>query len=813
MTTMSAPHPPSSPVWRDPRLRALTEDSGYEIASRIGAGGMGIVYRALDSDGRDVAIKLLRPEIADDPRSRERLAREVAAQQRVRNDNIARILDAELDSSEAFVVTEFVPGPTLEEAIRTHGPLHPESVRELGLVLGDALAEIHAAGVVHRDLKPSNILLRGATDADLTGFDPDGARLDPVIIDFGIAQAAEESRLTSTGLVMGTAAYLDPEVVSTNVTSSASDWWSWAALLVFAATGREPFGSGRADLVFLRAERGELDVEGLPTQLAVWLRDALRPRPADRLDPDELRERLDGLDLDAYGPLPDGEDESSAHRTGAASVGAGTPAAPAAIAVAGGAATTGTSPAGATTPIPGAASPPTEVLGNPVDGRIPGAPSGDPATEVLGARDRRDEGDGAPHATQVLPAYDAAQDGRTEAFGTHGERPSSGSAAGDGAAQGGGSDRFGDSGADRTQVLTAVPDRDDVVPAEPPTEVLRAYRIETAVMPVVRGPEDPGSLESPFVGTHPSATPSQAPTSPTGPYVAPEGTPHPARQQAPTQGSAPGAYGQPQQFPQVRPPQTRAPQGHGVPPGRPAPGYGTPPGQAPQGYGVPPGQPPLGQAPMGYGLQGYPPMGLPPIQAPVAPPRRRLLVWTGHLLLVALAAVAPFVAVILFLLLGALARTWERSHKAIEGARARGKSAGASWAVGIAGPFRFLLGLLETALMALLPAVLGVLVVVAADAVVSVTTHSPLPSAVLYGGAMAIMLIVTWVGFGGETTRNGAHRLLDAAAPDRVWGLVVGVLLVLLLVAVGAVIASRGGAVDPFPFVSLTLPEHLLPWR
>ncbi|WP_262425738.1 protein kinase domain-containing protein [Brachybacterium sp. Z12] len=154
--------------------------------------------------------------------------------------------------------------------------------------------------MIHRDLKPSNVMLRGADEDDLTGFDPDGDRLDPVVIDFGIAIAAEESRLTSTGLVMGTAAYLDPEVIRTDHTGEAGDWWAWAALLSFAATGREPFGSGRADLVFLRAERGEIDVEGLPTELAAWLRTALQSDPAKRPAPEDLIARLVELDLASY---------------------------------------------------------------------------------------------------------------------------------------------------------------------------------------------------------------------------------------------------------------------------------------------------------------------------------------------------------------------------------------------------------------------------------------------------------------------------------------------------------------------------------
>src|SRR5699024_2237565 len=107
----------------DHRLTALAGAFGYEVPGRIDAGGKGSRDRAHDADGNDVAIKLLRHEISDDARARERLSREVAAQKLVRNENIVRILDAELESSEAFVVTEFVPGPTLEDAVRTHGGL------------------------------------------------------------------------------------------------------------------------------------------------------------------------------------------------------------------------------------------------------------------------------------------------------------------------------------------------------------------------------------------------------------------------------------------------------------------------------------------------------------------------------------------------------------------------------------------------------------------------------------------------------------------------------------------------------------------
>lgn len=616
---------------RDPRLIALAEESGYEILGRIGAGGMGIVYRAHDADGNDVAIKLLRHEIADDPRARERLAREVAAQKLVRNDNIVRILDAELDSSDSFVVTEFIPGPTLEDAVRSHGGLHPEAVREIGLTMGQTLHAIHAAGVIHRDLKPSNVMLRGAAEEALTGFDPDGDRLDPVIIDFGIAIAAEESRLTSTGLVMGTAAYLDPEVIRTDHTGEAGDWWAWAALLSFAATGREPFGSGRADLVFLRAERGEIDVDGLPTELAAWLRDALQADPAQRPTPEALIGRLAELDLTAYDD--------------------------------------------------------------------PGE------TEQLAAGER----------TAVLPAVGAADFG-----GVDGEA--------------------------RTEALPRI-----ATPPEPVTEVLPVSGPPTRALPVVPPPA------------------SQAP-----------------QQQAPQQYIAPYAAPPTQAPVQARPDQH-------------IPGQHSDPRFLPQHPGAP-------------GAAGGPMTPYGPWPAP--PPRRPLLVWIGHLLIVALAAIAPYVALAMLLGLGALARTWERSHHAVAGQRMRGAAgSGPRWRAGLASPFRFLLGLLEIALQALFPLILGLLVGIAADAAWTLLQGSPPPDAVVFGSAMAITLLITWVGLGSRTTRNGAHRMLDAAAPDMLWGAVVLGLLLLLLGAVAFTLLAREGMVDYFPFPSGPRLDDIALWR
>lgn len=652
----------------DPRLTALAEESGYEILGRIGTGGMGIVYRAHDADGNDVAIKLLRHEISDDARARERLAREVTAQKLVRNDNIVRILDAELDSPEAFVVTEFVPGPTLEDAVGAHGGLHPEAVREIGLVMGETLRAIHGAGVIHRDLKPSNVMLRGATEADLTGFDADGDRLDPVIIDFGIAIAAEESRMTSTGLVMGTAAYLDPEVIRTDHSGEAGDWWAWAALLAFAATGREPYGSGRADLVFLRAERGEIDIDGVPTELGRWLRSALQSDPAQRPEAAQLLEHLAALDLSRYDDPGDTELLQAGDRT-------------------------------SVLPVAGAA----------------GAGAADDAQESDGQR-AEDDGQRAEdeeQPTTALPVQDEAE--RTTALPVHGS-PS---------------------------VQPAPVEQ----PAEQPTEAL----------PRITTPEEPVTEALPVMGA-----PTRAlPVVPQAPVQHPYGEAQPAD-------------------PRFQGPQVMVPHQQWDP-SRPGPVGG---------------------------------QAMVPGAWPVPPPRRPLLVWLGHLLIVSLAAVAPYMSLAVLLILGTMARTWERSHRSVSTQRMRGATgAGPSWRAGLASPFRAAVALLEIVLQALFPLILGVLVGIAFDAGWTLLRGIAPPDGAAFALAMSITLLITWVGLGSITTRNGAHRMLDAAAPDRMWGVVVLVLLLLLLGAVLTTVLAREGMVDYFPFSGGPRLGDIAVWR
>ncbi len=241
---------------------------GYELVHVLGSGGMGTVYEALDADGRRVALKLLHPAFSTDAAARERLRREAATLHRVRGARVARVLDAEADSDEAFVVTELIDGQALDDSIKQHGPMDAEELFDLADGLATALEQIHAVGVVHRDLKPGNVML---TD--------DG----PVVIDFGISQLADDARLTQTGLVTGTPGYVDPGVLAGGTPTAAGDWWGWAAVLVSSSTGRPPFGTGPLTAVLARVETGRPDVEGLPPRVAQVLRRALHPDPGLRL--------------------------------------------------------------------------------------------------------------------------------------------------------------------------------------------------------------------------------------------------------------------------------------------------------------------------------------------------------------------------------------------------------------------------------------------------------------------------------------------------------------------------------------------------
>jgi serine/threonine protein kinase len=260
-----------------PGVQDPTSVGPYRLVQRLGEGGMGVVHLALDPSGRAVALKLLRTHVAADPEARLRLTREVETLRRVRHARVAEVLDADVAGQRPYLVTRFVPGKTLDQYVRDNGPLPPEHVADLGRGMAAALQAIHAAGVVHRDIKPANVML------------VDG---QPVLIDFGIAHLTDESRITMTGLVMGTPGYLSPEVVDGHPVSWATDWWGWAATLAFAASGRPPFGTGPIEVVLDRVHRGAADLDGVDVRLRPVLTGALACDPRRRAGPGQL---LSGL--------------------------------------------------------------------------------------------------------------------------------------------------------------------------------------------------------------------------------------------------------------------------------------------------------------------------------------------------------------------------------------------------------------------------------------------------------------------------------------------------------------------------------------
>lgn len=238
-------------------FRSLTAEDprqvgAYRLRARIGAGGMGRVYLAYTPGGRALAVKVVRPELAEDTEFRRRFRREVAAARRVHGLFTAQVLDADTEGTRSWLATAYVPGPSLGEAIATRGPLPAESMWLLVAGLAEAMQSVQAAGLVHRDLKPSNVLLA-----------LDGPRL----IDFGIARASDATQLTRTGIRIGSPQFMAPEHVLGKPLTFAADIFALGGLIGYAATGRPPFGDGVDPAVLYRVVHGEPDLTGIPGPL------------------------------------------------------------------------------------------------------------------------------------------------------------------------------------------------------------------------------------------------------------------------------------------------------------------------------------------------------------------------------------------------------------------------------------------------------------------------------------------------------------------------------------------------------------------
>ncbi|MFD7410379.1 protein kinase domain-containing protein [Kitasatospora purpeofusca] len=250
----------------------------YVLAGRLGAGGMGAVYLGRAAGGRTVAVKVVRPELAGDGSFRARFRQEVAAARRVSGAFTAPVVDADTEAEVPWMATAFVAGVSLQRAVSAHGPLPEGTLRTLVAGLAEALGEVHRAELIHRDLKPGNVLL--ALDG-------------PHVIDFGISRAADDTGLTTTGSVIGSAPFMSPEQALGEPLTPASDVFSLGTTVAHAALGRSLFGEGVAAAVLFRVVNTEPDLGGLPDGLRHLVAACLAKNPAHRPTPGQLVELVE----------------------------------------------------------------------------------------------------------------------------------------------------------------------------------------------------------------------------------------------------------------------------------------------------------------------------------------------------------------------------------------------------------------------------------------------------------------------------------------------------------------------------------------
>ncbi|WP_449063998.1 serine/threonine-protein kinase [Planomonospora algeriensis] len=250
----------------------------YTPVRRLGEGGMGIVHLARDPAGRQVALKVMRPQLAAQEEFRRRFRKEAEAAQKVARFCTAAVLDVGLEDGQAYLVTEYVEGSDLATVIEEQGPVTGSNLDALAVGVATALSAIHRAGVVHRDLKPSNILL---------------SPVGPRVIDFGIAQLAETAG-GDTSVVIGTPSYMAPEQVNGERVTAAADIFAWGCVVAYAATGRPPFGGGAAPSVLYRVVHHAPHLDGLDERLRPLVERALDKDPARRPTAQQLIDRLLG---------------------------------------------------------------------------------------------------------------------------------------------------------------------------------------------------------------------------------------------------------------------------------------------------------------------------------------------------------------------------------------------------------------------------------------------------------------------------------------------------------------------------------------
>lgn len=264
-----------------PSIERVDRDSprrigAFRILGRLGAGATSEVYLATGPSGRPAAVKLIRPQFAQDPQFCRLFARELAAARKINGDYTAAVIDADAHAEQPWIAYEFLAGPSLAQVIENQGPLPPAAVRTLAAGICEALRAFHAAGFVHRDLKPANVLL---TDQG------------PRVIDFGIARCTDGTASAVTGTQLGTMGFMAPEQVDGGDVSAAADIFALGCVLAYAATGRAPFGNGSSASMLYRVVHGEPDEQAVAcddSQMRELIKRCLAKDPGQRPTPEQI---------------------------------------------------------------------------------------------------------------------------------------------------------------------------------------------------------------------------------------------------------------------------------------------------------------------------------------------------------------------------------------------------------------------------------------------------------------------------------------------------------------------------------------------
>ncbi|WP_394425705.1 protein kinase domain-containing protein [Streptomyces sp. SGAir0957] len=250
----------------------------YRLLGRLGSGGMGSVYLGRTPGGRPAAVKVVNAHLQADPDALDRFRREVETLGTVRNAFTAALIDAEVTTPPFWMATEYVPGPTLADAVDASGPFPVDLARAVLAALAEGLADIHVHGVLHRDIKPQNVILSA------TG---------PQLIDFGIARSETMANITLAGAAIGTPGFIAPETLTRSETGPASDVFALGVTMAYCLTGRAPYGQGSVATVSYRTVHEEMDLAGVPEEMARLIRACADKDPARRPEPQRIVELCD----------------------------------------------------------------------------------------------------------------------------------------------------------------------------------------------------------------------------------------------------------------------------------------------------------------------------------------------------------------------------------------------------------------------------------------------------------------------------------------------------------------------------------------